>query len=64
MQKLIVILIGLCGRSNPLDNVCRNTTGKLFACVEDDSYGTSYACLCLDPNSVTGAALTTSTDCG
>jgi hypothetical protein len=56
------MITGLCSRSNPLQNVCRNNNGKLLACLEDDSYGTSYVCLCM--NGAGGTALTTDADCG
>ena len=56
------ILIGLCNRSNPAQNVCRNTNGRLFICLETDDYGTSYACLCSD--GFGNAIPTTDADCG
>ncbi len=61
-EKLIFIIIDLCNRSNTLQNVCQNTTKKLFACLEDDSYGTSYVCLCMNGGGVPVA--TTDADCG
>lgn len=52
----------LCNRKYSVNNVCRNTTGKLLACLEDNDCGTSYACLCMD-TSTGGATLTTNADC-
>jgi len=57
-QKLILIFIGPCGRINPAQNACRNTTGRLVQCLENTDFGTSYVCLCLN-----GIA-TTNADCG
>jgi hypothetical protein len=61
-QKLIFIFIDLCNRTNSGQNVCRNTTGRLLRCLENNDYGTAFACLCSDP----GVApwLTTDADCG
>jgi hypothetical protein len=56
------MIIGLCSRSNSLQNVCRNNNGKLIQCLETKDMGTSYACLCM--NAAGGAALTTDADCG
>jgi len=50
-----------CNRSNSLQNVCRNTTGKLIACLETDQYGTSYVCLC--SNGAGSPVATTNADC-
>ncbi|CAF1411836.1 unnamed protein product [Adineta steineri] len=52
----------LCNRQDPANNVCRNTNGKLLACLETDDCGTSYACLCT-ANTTDGTALTTDADC-
>ncbi len=49
-------------RTNMGQNVCRNATGKLRACLETDDYGTAFACLCSDPG--TAPWLTTDADCG
>ncbi|CAF1325632.1 unnamed protein product [Rotaria sordida] len=39
----------VCSRSNPLQNPCRNDTGRLITCLENNSLGTGYLCLCLNP---------------
>ncbi|CAF1283197.1 unnamed protein product [Adineta steineri] len=52
----------LCNRQDPANNVCRNTNGKLLACLETDDCGTSYACLCT-ANTTDGTALTTDVNC-
>lgn len=61
-QEWISLLIGVCDRTNPADNACRNTNGKLVLCLEIDDYGTSFACLCMDTNGTPYA--TTNADCG
>jgi hypothetical protein len=51
----------LCARTNPLSNVCRNSTGRLIMCLEDKSYVGGFACLC--SNGFGSADLTTSAEC-
>jgi hypothetical protein len=52
----------LCARRSSVNNVCRNTTGKLIACLDSDFYGASYACLCSNGFGV-APVLTTDADC-
>ncbi|CAF1240370.1 unnamed protein product [Rotaria magnacalcarata] len=38
-----------CSRSNPANNICQNGTGRLIMCLDTTDFGSTYACLCLDP---------------
>ncbi len=51
-----------CNRTNPAQNACRNGNGRLIKCLENDVYGTSFACLCSD--AFGNAVATTDADCG